>query len=222
MTPADSSTDVASRSPRLVVGAGLVLALITTFFLVRPLAELTPLCALPTILCAELPTSAARLAEVLAAPVNTPELWRAHLYLDFAYIVAYVLVLGARVPLPVYRFVFVGGLLDVLENVGLLSALGEAPSVPLSSAIRLAAIGKFALLGAVSVAILTELPLRAPLWARLRPWVTVALALAVMTCAVKLEPRPALVVITLACVRSVVEAVRALRRGAGRPASAQA
>lgn len=213
MIPAGPSTDLAPRSPRLVLGAGLVLVLITTFFLVQPLASLGQLCTLPTILCAELPASATRLAEVLAAPANAPELWRAHLYLDFAYVVAYVVVLGARVPLPVYRFVFVGGLFDVLENVGLLAALGEAPSVPLSSAIRLAAIGKFALLGAVSVAILTELPLRAPLWVRVRPWLTVSLALAVMTCAVELEPRPALVVITLACVRSVVEAVRDLRRG---------
>lgn len=205
---------LAPRSPRLVLAAGVALALITAYFLLWPLVPIGPACTLPTILCAELPTSATRLAEVLSSPVNSPDLWRAHLYLDFVYVVAYVLVLGARVPLPVYRFVFLGGLFDVLENVGLLAALGEVPSVPLSSAIRLAAIGKFALLGSVSVAILTELPFAAPLWPRVRPWLTVALALVVMACAVELEPRPALVLITLACVRSVAEAARAVRRSA--------
>ena len=61
---------------------------------------------------------------------------------------------------------------------------------------------------------LTELPFAAPLWPRVRPWLTVALALVVMACAVELEPRPALVLITLACVRSVAEAAREVRRRA--------
>ncbi|TNF24615.1 MAG: hypothetical protein EP329_24630, partial [Deltaproteobacteria bacterium] len=131
------------------------------------LPETTPPCPfVKAILCAELPPDGPWFAAALAPAFNPLDAWRTSVWLDMPFLVAYatLLSLGAaalaarlsngpgRARWGVVALFVVGAVLDVVENIGILSAVGDvaagdAPSDALAALTRTAATAKFAALG---------------------------------------------------------------------------
>lgn len=139
---------------QLVASLALIVIMIVFSAHALKAPEMTPPCAYSApILCAELATDDQQLSRVLAAPPNRPQTWSLNIIIDMPFLVAYAVLLcgivRTRRPLTqrsgVASFAFVAGAgCDVLENLGILHALGGGE--PNALWVRSAALAKFTLL----------------------------------------------------------------------------
>ncbi len=116
-----------------ITGGFLLLNTLVLVFPPMVLPDVTPACELnKAVLCAELPRSGAELEAVLSHPANTLPRWKRQVWLDFPFIVLYSFMLAAgawgevsrsRVRWLLLGTIVVGGGLDVVENIGILSAV---------------------------------------------------------------------------------------------------
>ena len=139
-----------------MAGLGLVVIAIVMTLAKIELGEVQPACTYATkILCLELAVSGEQLNQVIHGPTSVA-LWRFHLGIDFPYLVFYATVFagaffragrGGRLAASL---IIVAALLDAVENITLLLAVGGEVTDAHALWARTAAHGKFLLL-AISV-----------------------------------------------------------------------